>query len=514
MRVEKEQSRHGLSHPPVAPAAAELRGRTCVAPVRPMEGGFTEGRMFGDGRYRISDSKPLGQGSDAVVYEAIDLQQGIGVAVKAIDRLEVDDDDQRLRQLERELNITRKLSHPNIINLLDVVFEDDWVLLVIELAAGGSLFEEVAGPPEPVSEDRARSFFQQMLSALEYCHDSHIYHRDLKLENVVFSSPPERLLKVTDFGVSKDAGINSMPKTSVGTIAYMAPEVTNVGRRDQASTYDGAADIWSLGVILFVMVTQQYPFGFDGPRHAGGVSAAAVYKRIREGVFDVPTGASAELAELLHGLLTTDPSVRWDFDRIKSCGWMVQGVPYVAQVGAPRIGGSGEEGAAAVGGAGAGGEAGGALAGELKIPPRSQPRMRTAGSSFGSFSGSFLGFPSFSDRDAGGGPGLGGGGSGSGSGAHVSSLGMRTSAMPPSDSFDDGDMLSSGMSGLELDGLDGGYSTDDQPLSIGSDGGSVFSMGSAGGGMGGQTPPSVRMTGVGPPVGAGDEDDDEERGFQ
>ena len=75
-----------------------------------MEGGFTEGRMFGDGRYRISDSKPLGQGSDAVVYEAIDLQQGIGVAVKAIDRLEVDDDDQRLRQLERELK--RRLKIP------------------------------------------------------------------------------------------------------------------------------------------------------------------------------------------------------------------------------------------------------------------------------------------------------------------------------------------------------------------------------------------------------------------
>merc|ERR1712196_460837 len=110
----------------------------------------------------------------------------------------------------------------------------------------------------------------------------------------------------------------------------MAPEVTNVGRRDQASTYDGAADIWSLGVILFVMVAQEYPFGFDGPRHAGGESAAAVYRRIRNGVFTAPAAASSELLELLRGMLTTDPSERWGFERIKSCSWIAHGTPYVA----------------------------------------------------------------------------------------------------------------------------------------------------------------------------------------
>lgn len=449
---------------------------------------WIEGREFGAGRYRISDSKPLGQGSDAIVYEAIDLEQGISVAVKVIDRLEIDDDDQRLRQLERELNITRKLSHPNIINLLDVVFEDDWVLLVIELAAGGSLFDEVAGTSEPVSENRARTFFHQMLSALEYCHDRQIYHRDLKLENIVFSSPPERVIKVTDFGVSKDAGIHSMPKTNVGTIAYMAPEVTNAGRRDHPSTYGGAADIWSLGVILFVMVTQEYPFGFDGPRHTGGVSAATVYSRIREGVFTMPTTASEELAALLHGMLTTDPSDRWGFEQIRSCDWIALGAPYVAQVGAPVVG------------AGGGAAAATSLSSELKIPPRS--RMRAAGSSLGSFNGSFLGlaFPSFSDKDAMG---------GDGGGVHTSSAAMRTNALPPSDSFDDAGSLAAGISDLGLDGLDGpeGYSTDDQPLSVGSD----FSMGSVGGGA--QSPPSVRMTVQGPPVGEIREGEEHENGF-
>ena len=188
-----------------------------------------------------------------------------------------------------------------------------------------SLFELATA--SPVTEERARVFFVQMLSALEYCHASQIFHRDLKLENVVFASPPEGELKITDFGVSKDAGINSMPKTNVGTIAYMAPEVTNVGRHDQAPTYDGAADLWSLGVMLFVMTTQRYPFGFDGARAHGGESAAVVYRRIRAGTFEVPETASAELSELLHGLLTTDPAARWSFERINACGWVGEGTP-------------------------------------------------------------------------------------------------------------------------------------------------------------------------------------------
>merc|ERR1719333_905179 len=99
----------------------------------------------------------------------------------------------------------------------------------------------------------------------------------------------------------------------------------------------------------------------------------------------------------------TDTRERWSFEQIKSCSWMAQGAPYVAQIAAPTIDADG------------GGDAG-ALSTEIKIPPRSQPRMRAAGSSFGSFSGSFLGFPSFSEASAGGGL------LSSGGGAHVSSM--------------------------------------------------------------------------------------------
>ena len=427
-----------------------------------MDAGFVDGRLLGaEERYRITDEKPLGQGADAVVYEAVDTRDGTAVAVKVIDRFEIDDDEGRKRQLERELNITRKLKHPNIINLLDVVFEDDWVLLIMELARGGSLFELATA--SPVTEERARVFFVQMLSALEYCHASQIFHRDLKLENVVFASPPEGELKITDFGVSKDAGINSMPKTNVGTIAYMAPEVTNVGRHDQAPTYDGAADLWSLGVMLFVMTTQRYPFGFDGARAHGGESAAVVYRRIRAGTFEVPETASAELSELLHGLLTTDPAARWSFERINACGWVgAMAEPYRPALSAPAVaGGGGEEE-------------------ELRVPPRSRPRMRAASASYGSFTGSFLGFGSLGQRGAdAAGLSLDLMSGDSGESGDRATAGARTEARPPS----------AGSEGDEADMMDRlEIGSSDDPLSIGSVG-SLLSSHSM---DGGQTPPTVR----------------------
>eukprot|EP01048_Picozoa_sp_COSAG05_P027863 COSAG05_NODE_8344_length_712_cov_1.257749_1_plen_210_part_10 len=207
---------------------------------------FSEGREFGpEGpgwaglRYRITDSQPLGVGAGSSLYEAIDKREGCAVAVKVIDRFEVDSDETKVELLEREINVWNKLKHPNIINLLEVVFEDDWVLLVVEYAGGGSLYSIVSSGAGPVPEARARALFQQMLAAVEYCNSSDIFHRDLKLENVVFSEAGLDTLKLTDFGASKDSNVHSAPKTKVGTIAYMAPEVVDVSRVGSAKTYDG-----------------------------------------------------------------------------------------------------------------------------------------------------------------------------------------------------------------------------------------------------------------------------------
>jgi serine/threonine protein kinase len=258
---EKEQRAATRRSWPLSVKAAHMDGSLT---------GFVEGRELGQlsegagaewsgRRYVIRSSQPLGTGAGSCVYEAVDRRDGSTVAVKVIDRLEIDCEPSRVTQLEREINIWNKLQHPNIINLLDVVFEDSWVLLVIEYAGGGSLYSVVAAGPVP--KERARVLFQQMLAAVEYCNKAGIFHRDLKLENVVLSQADRRgevgpedddlataTVKLTDFGASKDSHVQSAPKTKVGTIAYMAPEVVDVTKVGTAKTY-----------VLYSLVYQPQP---------------------------------------------------------------------------------------------------------------------------------------------------------------------------------------------------------------------------------------------------------------
>ena len=126
---------------------------------------------------------------------------------------------------QRELDIAIRLVHPNVIELKDVIFQDKFVCLVMEHAGGGELFQQVARHGA-VPESLARVYFQQIVSAIHYCHSIGVCHRDLKLENCLLASPGSHLLKIADFGLSKDAQQHSQPRTKrVGTISYMAPEV-------------------------------------------------------------------------------------------------------------------------------------------------------------------------------------------------------------------------------------------------------------------------------------------------
>lgn len=317
----------GMGAPP--PLAAELA---------------TGDKLLGQagGEYIVSSEVPIGTGTSGKVYAATVASSGLPVAVKVIDRMEIDGRPDKITQLTRELNITRKLKHANIINLLDIVFDDIRAMLVMEMADGGMLFDLVSGGT-PLPEERARYLFKQMVAAMSYCHDEKIYHRDLKLENVMITSDGSDVLKIADFGASKDASINSLPKTQVGTISYMAPEVTNVNKKESGSSYGAGADIWSLGVILYVLVCCKYPFGFDGPKRHGGIQAHKVYENIRRGAdaVDFPESISPELVELLRGIFTVKvPSaesgeaadgepVRWSLAQIRECAWLQAGDPYV-----------------------------------------------------------------------------------------------------------------------------------------------------------------------------------------
>merc|ERR1740121_3506505 len=160
------------------------------------------------------------------------------------------------QRLQRELTILRSLPpHPRIVKMVDSLEEGDWFFLVLELVAGGDLF----GVRRPLLEREASFVFWQLTEGLGFLHRQGVVHRDLKLENVLVASErregPHVLydVKISDFGLSKSIGLGQANHSSVGTMRYAAPEVLD-GR-----PYDFRADLWSLGVLLYVLLQGCYP---------------------------------------------------------------------------------------------------------------------------------------------------------------------------------------------------------------------------------------------------------------
>ena len=281
--------------------------KTAASDAEQLSGQVITGQL---GCYRVVEGGGwLGGGASANVFLAVNEYTMDRVAIKCIDRFVIEQNGRKRELLVRELNIATKLKHPNIINLMEVVFDEHYVHLIMELAAGGELYGSVKDGAFP--ESRAQVVFHQIVSALAYCHGNGVCHRDLKLENLVLveESAGAEFVKVTDFGLSKDSAMHSQPNTKVGTISYMAPEVTMAN--SSSVHYDGkAADAWSLGVILYVLVCCAYPFGYDGPADMGGEATSHVCARIRKGKFSAPGHLSKECRSLLDRMLDKDPGTR------------------------------------------------------------------------------------------------------------------------------------------------------------------------------------------------------------
>ena len=170
------------------------------------------------------------------------------------------------KYLEREIINHYNMHHDHIIKLDEVTLIDGHLVLVLEYAKHGSLAELVRHQ-DGLSESDARSIFNQIVLAVDYCHQLGVCIRDIKLENVLLTgdrnSSKDNVkslrVKVCDFGFSKHKDHHSLPKSVVGTEPYLAPEVIS---RNGPGYYDGqAADVWSLGVLLYVMVVGRFPFG-------------------------------------------------------------------------------------------------------------------------------------------------------------------------------------------------------------------------------------------------------------
>ncbi|KAH1214479.1 CBL-interacting serine/threonine-protein kinase 11 [Glycine max] len=260
------------------------------------------------GKYEVG--RLLGCGAFAKVYHARNTETGQSVAVKVISKKKLNSSG-LASNVKREISIMSRLHHPNIVKLHEVLATKTKIYFILEFAKGGELFARIA--KSRFSEDLARRYFQQLISAVGYCHARGVFHRDLKPENLLLDEQGN--LKVSDFGLSavKDQiGVDGLLHTLCGTPAYVAPEIL------AKKGYDGAkVDVWSCGIILFVLVAGYLPF--NDP------NLMVMYKKIYKGEFRCPRWFSMELRRILTRLLDTNPDTRITVDEIMKDTWFKKG---------------------------------------------------------------------------------------------------------------------------------------------------------------------------------------------
>ncbi|XP_039033738.1 CBL-interacting serine/threonine-protein kinase 12-like isoform X2 [Hibiscus syriacus] len=264
------------------------------------------------GRFEVG--KLLGHGTFAKVYHARNVKTGDSVAIKVIDKEKILKSG-LIAHIKREISILRRVRHPNIVQLFEVMATKTKIYFVMEYVRGGELFNKVA--KGRLKEDVARKYFQQLISAVHFCHARGVYHRDLKPENLLLDDNGD--LKVSDFGlsaVSDQIRQDGLFHTFCGTPAYVAPEV--LARKG----YDAAkVDIWACGVVLFVLMAGYLPFQDQ--------NIMAMYKKIYKGEFKCPRWFSPELARLLTKLLDTNPETRMTIPEIMEKRWFKKGFKHI-----------------------------------------------------------------------------------------------------------------------------------------------------------------------------------------
>ncbi|XP_068647070.1 CBL-interacting serine/threonine-protein kinase 6-like [Aristolochia californica] len=262
------------------------------------------------GKYELG--RLLGHGTFAKVYHARNLVTGKSVAMKVVAKEKVIKVGM-MDQVQREISVMKMVNHQNIVELHEVMASKSKIYFAMELVRGGELFSKVARGR--LREDVARCYFQQLISAVDFCHSRGVYHRDLKPENLLLDE--EGNLKVTDFGLSAlsvHLRHDGLLHTTCGTPAYVAPEV--IGKKG----YDGAkADLWSCGVILFVLLAGFLPFQDD--------NIVAMYKKIYRGDFKCPPWFSPESRRLVTKLLDPNPNTRITISKLMETPWFKKSLP-------------------------------------------------------------------------------------------------------------------------------------------------------------------------------------------
>jgi len=254
--------------------------------------------------------KTIGNGGFGKVKQATHLLTGEHVAIKIIDKAKLGSD---VARIALEIKAMKDLRHQHICQLYQVIETEDFYFLVLEYFCNGELFDYIVNRNR-LSEEQARHFFRQIVSAVAYMHKKGYCHRDLKPENLLLDRREN--LKLIDFGLCAQpkGGINlAYLGTACGSPAYAAPEII------AGTNYRGdVADVWSLGVLLYALLCGSLPFDDE--------NIAAMYAKIQNGVYHIPPWLSQESIALLRLMLQVDPTRRIRIDDLLKHHWLINNV--------------------------------------------------------------------------------------------------------------------------------------------------------------------------------------------
>lgn len=254
--------------------------------------------------------RTLGQGTFATVKLATCISDGTKWAVKVIKRSALTSEDEE--SLKMEIQILTLTNHQHIVSVKEVFYSKNYVYLIMDLMTGGELFDRIV-TKDHYSEQEAKQALQQIVVAIKYCHEKNIVHRDLKPENILYSSPADdATLKIADFGLATLLRPNQMMNVACGTPGYVAPEIL------RGVAYGKEVDMWSIGVILYILLCGFPPFYDDNNKKLFALIIAANFS------FPDPywTNITHSAKDLVSRLLVVDPKERLTAEQTLNHPWM------------------------------------------------------------------------------------------------------------------------------------------------------------------------------------------------
>jgi len=273
------------------------------------------------GKYELG--RTLGEGTFGKVKYAVNTETNEAVAIKVLDKEKIQKQNMG-NQIKKEISIMKMVKHKYIVGMIEVLASKTKIFIVLDLVTGGELFDKIVSVGK-LSEEQALFYFGQLVEGVEYCHKMGVCHRDLKPENLLLDENGN--LKISDFGLSSlyvgDADGDGTSRTEIlhttcGTPNYVAPEVL----ADQG--YDGKkADVWSIGVILYVLLAGFLPFDES--------TIVALFSKIQAADFTYPSWFSTEVRAVLDLMIIADPKKRVSLAKLKENTWLRSKVPEWAE---------------------------------------------------------------------------------------------------------------------------------------------------------------------------------------